>query len=121
MAGGRMPILLTTEMLAHAYDYLACQPPFDRWNLQPSEDIQFFVIKRRDRVAHYQLLKGKHSIAMSSKFVGRHETLLSSMAHEMIHLHMAQTCWNRRNPHDATFHAYADAICAHHDFDRLLF
>lgn len=116
-----MPIPLSAEMLAHAFDYLACQPPFSKWNLPHSEDVKFSVIKRKDRTAHYAFTGGKHCIAMSSAFVGRHEMLLSSMAHEMLHLHMAQTCWNRRNPHDATFHKYADRICKIHEFDRLIF
>jgi len=47
--------------------------------------------------------------------------LLETMAHEMIHLHMSQTCWNRRNPHDAAFSAYADQVCKIHEFDRLTF
>lgn len=116
-----MPVPLNPEMLACAYDYLACLPPFHKWNLPPSEDVKFSVIKRRDRTAHYVFDKGAHHIGMSSTFVGRHEMLLSSMAHEMLHLHMAQTCWNRRNPHDAAFQKWADKICQIHEFDRLVF
>lgn len=116
-----MPIPLTKDALALAYDYLCEFPPFNNWNMPPSEDVRFSVFKRRDTVAHYRFAKGLHHIAMSSSLVGRHEMLLSSLAHEMLHLHMAQTCWNRRNPHDATFAAYADEICQTHEFDRLTF
>ena len=112
---------ITAEMLAHAYDYLAASPPFDKWNLPSSEEVQFSVIKTKDRTAHYCRKKGVHQIAISKAYVGRHDMLLSSMAHEMIHLHMWQTCWNRRNPHDETFQKYADQVCKIHDFDRLTF
>lgn len=114
-------IQLSPDMLAHCYDYLICQKPFSGWNLPPSEDVKFKVIKHKDRTAHYEHHKGTHTIAMSSTYVGRHEMLISSMAHEIIHLHMLQTCWNRRNQHDAAFQKYADQVCKVHEFDRLIF
>lgn len=116
-----MSLALNTEMLAHAYDYLCCTPPFSRWNLPPSEDVKFAVIKRRDRFAHYFMDAGVHHIEMSSGRVGRHETLLSTLAHEIIHLHMEQACMNARNPHGAAFKKYADRVCKLHEFDRLIF
>jgi hypothetical protein len=115
-----MTLPLNVEMLAHAYDYLCCTPPFDKWNLPPSEDVKFLIIRHKDRTAHYVFDNG-HQIAISRAYVGRHEMLLSSLAHEMAHLFMRQNCWNRRNPHDATFHKYADQICKVHEFDRLIF
>ena len=116
-----MPLPLTKDALALAYDYLCEFPPFNRWNMPPSEDVKFSVIKHKDRTAHYVCENGAHQIAVSSNYVGRHEMLLSSMAHEMLHLHMSQTCWNRRNPHDAAFQKWADRICKIHEFDRLIF
>lgn len=112
---------LSKEVIAAAYDYLCELPPFNKWNMPPSEDLRFVVIKTKDRTAHYSHSKGVHEIAISTAYVGRHEMLLSSMAHEMLHLHMMQTCWNRRNPHDAAFQKFADQICKIHDFDRLTF
>jgi hypothetical protein len=45
-------------------------PPFDRWNLPPSEDIKFSIIKKADRYAHYQMVNGVHHIAVSTKLSG---------------------------------------------------
>lgn len=116
-----MTLPLTVESLAAAYDYLCEFPPFSKWNMPPSEDVSFKVLKTKDRTAHYVKISKGHEIAMSSAYVGSHEMLLSSMAHEMLHLHCSQTCWNRRNPHDAAFQRFADRICKIHGFDRLLF
>jgi predicted SprT family Zn-dependent metalloprotease len=115
-----MPFALTPEALAAAYDYLCEFPPFSKWNMPPSEDVKFRVLKTKDRTAHYSGSDG-HEIAVSSAYVARHEMLLSSMAHEMIHLHCHQTCWNRRNPHDRAFQKFADRVCKVHEFDRLTF
>ena len=121
MAGGRMPIPLTTEMLAHAYEYLACQPPFSSWNLPPSEDVVFKISRSRHNFAHYQWIGGVHHLVFSRHRVGRHEILITTMAHEMIHLHQELCGIMGDNPHDAAFHRYADRICKLHEFDRMIF
>ena len=118
---GLMALKLTAEMLAFAYDYLACQKPFSSWNLPPSEDVKFLVIRKADRYAHYQMVDGVHNIAVSAKFVGRHETLLSTMAHEMTHLHCTAAGIKMRNPHGKAFQALADEVCRHMEFDRRIF
>ncbi len=115
-----MTLPLTPEMLAHAYEYLCCTPPFNRWNMPPAEDVHFAVGRRRDRFAHHQLRDGVHHIELSSRWVGRHESLLSTLAHELIHLHMVQSCV-RGEPHGPAFQRYADRVCKIHDFDRMLF
>ena len=116
-----MALKITPDMLAAVYDLLSVCPPFNKWNMPDSEDVKFQVIRTKDRTAHYCMRKGVHIIAVSSAYVGRHEMLISSVAHEMIHLHMAVNCWNRRNPHDAAFQKFADQVCRVHEFDRLTF
>ncbi len=108
-------------MLAHAYEYLACLPPFNGWNLPSSEEVKFSVNSSRKNFAHYQMAGGVHHISFSSRFIGRHEILIATMAHEMIHLHQEQACIAGDNAHDAAFHKYADRICKIHEFDRLIF
>jgi hypothetical protein len=116
-----MPLPLNVEMLACAYDYLCCVPPFSRWNMPPSEDVKFLIIRQADRYAHYQMVNGVHHIAVSSKFVGRHESLISTLAHELIHLHMRAARISSRNPHGKAFQKLADEVCKIHEFDRLTF
>lgn len=116
-----MSLTLNPEMLAHAYEYLCCTPPFNKWNLPASEDVRFSIIRKKDRYAHYQLVAGVHNIAVSSRWVGRHELLLATLAHELIHLHMEQACVEERNVHGPVFQKYADRVCKLHEFDRLIF
>ena len=117
-----MSLTLTKELLAHAYDYLCATEPFDKWNLPHSEDIKFSVYKRKDRFAHYQFDEGGHHIKVSSVFVGTHASLLCTMAHEILHMHMNSTgCLDMRSPHGVGFNRLADQVCKIHGFDRKLF
>ena len=112
---------LTAEMLAAAYDYLCFTSPFDKW-MPPSDEVKFLVIKSTDRYAHYQMIDDVHHIAVSTRFVDRHMTLLSTMAHEMIHLHIRSSGIRQRNAHGRAFQRLADEVCSHHpEFDRLNF
>lgn len=116
-----MTLPLTPEALAAAYDYLCEFPPFSKWNMPHSEDVKFLVIRQADRYAHYQMVDGVHNIAVSVKWVGRHDSLLSTLCHEMIHLHTRATKMRMRNAHGRAFQGLADQVCAIHGFDRLLF
>lgn len=117
-----MPVPLNPEMLACAYDYLACLPPFHKWNLPPSEDVKFKVIKNKDRFAHYQLVRGVHHIAISRSNVDRHIALLCALSHEMVHLYMRANGFGEGNPHGKSFQLLADKVCrAHVEFDRNTF
>jgi hypothetical protein len=117
-----MSLALTPEMLAHAYEYLCCTLPFSKWNMPPSEDIKFLVIRSADRYAHYQLVNDIHHIAVSVRFVNRHQTLLSTLSHEMVHLHVRSAGIRQRHAHGRAFQRLADEVCFHHpEFDRLNF
>ncbi len=111
---------LNLDMLAHAYDYLNCQPPFASWNLPHSEDLRFFI-KQKPLYAMCQPVNDTYHITFSPRLVGSHNTLISTMAHEMIHVHMDQTCGHAKNFHDRTFQRVADRVCKIHGFDRLIF
>lgn len=115
-----MTLPLTPEMLAHAYDYLCCCQPFNKMNMPHSEDVRFSIGRRKDRFAHYQMIGGAHHIELSSRFVGRHITLLSTLSHEMGHLYLEQNCID--DGHGPGFQKLADRICKYHpEFDRLNF
>ena len=83
-----MKLPLTPEIIAAAYDYLRTTPPFSRWNLPESEDVEFKVSKRFSEFGRYQLVAGKHTISMSTKSIGQTETLLKYLSHEMVHLYL---------------------------------
>jgi hypothetical protein len=109
-------------MIAHAYDYLCCTEPFCKWNMPSSDDVKFLVIKNPDRFAHYQMVNDVHHIAVSTRWVNRTDSLLVTLAHEMVHLHARSAGIRQRNAHGRAFHALADLVCQHHpEFDRLNF
>ena len=114
-----MPIKLTEEMLGHCYDMLAATPALSKWNLPSSEDIKFKVVKRKSIFGRYVYEGGDHRIEISSKSVGTFSTLISTMAHEMIHLH--QSLLDIPVADDKTFHGFADAVCKEFELDRLAF
>jgi len=117
-----MTLPLTPDMMAAAYDYLCECPPFNKMAMPHSEDVKFSIGQRKDRFAHYQMIGGDHHIVVSRRFVGRHITLLSTLAHEMCHLFLEQNCLNGDDVHGRAFHRLADKICNHHpEFDRLIF
>lgn len=116
-----MTLPLTPEMLAHAYEYLACQKPFSSWNLPPAEDVKFAVIRHKDRFAHYQMRGGEHHLEFSKHCFARHEVLIATMAHELIHLHAELAEMATGDSHGKAFQKIADRVCKIHSFDRTTF
>ena len=112
-----MPIALNAEMLAHCWDMVvASSSTLTKWNLPPSEDMKFKVIKRKDRYAHHEVIGGIHQICVSSVLVRRFDVLCSTLIHEAIHVHQDQTDLPRCD--NKTFHAFADVLCAELELDR---
>lgn len=116
---------LTPEVLAAAYDYLASTSPFNRWNLPDSEDVKFRVIRSRKVFAQYVWEDGSHTIEVSSATIGHTLTLLETMAHELVHVHLRQTGMESRsgdaNTHNMAFRKLAAQVCATHGFDLKAF
>ena len=117
-----MTLPLNRDMLAAAYDYLVQTPPFNRWNMPDSEDVTFRVI-RDPHVRGWYLLghDGKHTIAISSKCIGRTESLMETLAHEMIHLHQGDVRMETGAEHNRAFWKLAECVCKVHGFDERLF
>jgi len=115
-----MTLPLTKETLAAAYDYLAATPPFYDWNLPDSEEVDFKVSRRSGEFGRYQWV-GKHTISLSSKAIGHTTTLLRTMGHEMVHLHLEMTGMEAKsggpNVHNAAFRRNAAKVCKFHGWD----
>lgn len=115
-----MTLLLTKEVLAAAYDFLSLTEPFRKWNLPDSEDVMFKVTKAKSHFAQY-VWDGSHCIEVSSACVGHTSTLMETMAHELIHLHLRLTGMESRsdnpNVHNAAFRKLAALVCGCHGFD----
>ncbi|HEY0266725.1 MAG TPA: SprT-like domain-containing protein [Rhizomicrobium sp.] len=116
-------LTLTPEMLENAYEYLRVSPPFCRWNLPDADQVMFRVMGRRDRFGHF---RGRHrratgddgfsEIAISAGMVRSSDLLISTMAHEMIHLYQDET-GTARGHHNPEFLRLAKRVCRIHGFD----
>lgn len=112
-----MTLPLSIEMLESAYDYFRATPPFRRWNLPEPEDITFKVGKDPSCYGWFDKKKKKPTIAISTALVGHTQTLMETMAHEMIHLHEDMRGWRRGGEHSAAFRKWAQLVCKIHGFD----
>lgn len=116
-----MPLVLSLETLAAAYDYLRTTEPFSRWNLPDAEDIQFRVVRDRHLRGWYDLDGKRHRISISSSCVGRTDSLIETMAHEMVHLHQRHAGCDDHGEHGRAFRKLADQVCKIHGWDERLF
>jgi hypothetical protein len=106
---------LTPDTLCAAYEYLRATPPFRRWKLPQGDQIEFRVTHEKSYVG--QAIGGAEFpiIWISGHHVGRTQTLLETMAHEMIHVYLDRK--GVRAHHGAAFKSCADRICRYHGFD----
>lgn len=116
-----MTLPLTPETLRAAYDYLVTTPPFCRWRLPPSDEIQFRVAKDRGlagwHVCWGRGRKRKQRIAISSHCVGYTQSIMGAVAHEVLHMYLDLSGQGKGGEHNAAFHLYAKRICKYHGFD----
>lgn len=119
-----MSLKLSPEILAAAYDYLALTEPFKNWNLLPSDEVTFKVSRSKDFLARYTywLESEKQQIEVSEYHVKRTDTLISSMAHEICHMHerLSGMC-SPKQEHSKVFEKLAARVCKVHGWDPALF
>jgi predicted SprT family Zn-dependent metalloprotease len=115
---------LTPEVLRAAYSYLSETEPFHDWNMPDAEDIKFQVRKDRKLQGNcrhrYYKKTGETKyllIQIAEKWVYTSNSLISTMAHEMIHAHMFWHNIKERAHHGETFQAFAKEVCELHGFD----
>ena len=117
--------MLTRETMAAAYDLLVSTPPFCRWNLPDSDDIEFKVARDPHNFGWFTASgrgkKRKYLIAVSNRKVEYLSSLLATMAHELIHLHLDMTRQDKKGEHNGAFNAIAKNICRLHGFDPKAF
>jgi len=102
---------LTPEIIAAAYTYLRSTPPFNRWKLPPAHDIKFKVTKSMTDAGYC----AGSEIGISEKCSAHTHSLLSTMAHEMIHIYLDRR--GVKAHHGPEFQRCAKRICDVHGFD----
>jgi hypothetical protein len=116
-----MTLPLTVEMLAAAYGFLKETPPFNKLNLPETEEVGFKVARTRYKQGWYQWDGNKHTITGSVGRVAYTTTLMTLMAHEMIHLYLEDNDMESKrgsnDTHNAAFRILAAKVCKIHGFD----
>jgi hypothetical protein len=109
---------LTEDMLRGAYAYLSETPPFNGWNLPDAEDVSFVVAHSRKRQGRCHVRSdGKFKIEISDRYHTHTQSLMQTMAHEMVHVHEFQNGLSQYWAHGKVFKALRDEVCVAHGFD----
>lgn len=110
---------LTPYTLRSAYKFLCSTPPFYRWNLPDADDVSFRIVRDRSLHGWHKVVAGRNIIGISRGVVGHTQSLITSMAHEMVHMHQYE-CKMPIN-HGLAFQKLAQHVCKIHGFDPKAF
>lgn len=110
---------LTPEILEASYEYLRSTLPFRRWKLPPAEEVEFHVIRKPGLFGDCETVGDQHIIRVSTAKVGRTQTLIETMAHEMVHVRLNGL--GVKSEHGSDFRRLASQVCRHHGFDPKTF
>jgi len=107
---------ITPVLLEAAYEFLRRTPPFNKWGLVPGEIVVFKVTRNAHVQGDHVLVKGVHTIRVSSRKTGSTHNLIELMAHEMVHAKCDRE--GVRAEHGAEFKRRARVVCKAHGFDE---
>ncbi len=113
---------LTSTILKNMYTMLVVCEPFDSWNMPLPEQIKFIVDHDPDTMGTYLYDDGgkhEHVITISAARCGFLETVIRTMAHEMIHASRWNTSTAAWQKHDKTFRSRAFSVSQSMGFDPL--
>jgi SprT-like family len=116
--------MLTPERLAAVYECLRSFPPFNRYGLPHADTVEFKLIRKHDRAADYTAFiraPDQHLIRLNPDWHSHFDTIASTMAHEMLHLHQRVKKLNTSSEHNADFRAKAVRICRRYGWDPKTF
>lgn len=109
-----MTFKLNPAVLRYSYDFLCTTEPFCRWNLPDGDDVVFEVGRTAQCFGWYNTRMGKHVITISRAKIGQVTTLIETMAHEMIHLHIQNSEITDTSDHGRVFRRLAARVCKVH-------
>jgi hypothetical protein len=115
-------IQLTSTILKNMYTMLVVCKPFDNWNMPLPEQIKFIVDHDPDTMGTYLYDDGgkhEHVITISAARCGFLDTVIRTMAHEMIHASRWNTSTAAWQKHDKTFRHRAKLVAESMGFDQL--
>jgi hypothetical protein len=116
-------IQLTSTILKNMYTMLVVCKPFDKWDMPLPEQIKFIVDHDPDTMGTFLYDDGadkyEHVITISAARCGFLDTVIRTMAHEMIHASRWNTSTAAWQKHDKVFRSRAFAVSQSMGFDPL--
>jgi len=112
---------LTPVILKEIYEVLSICEPFDKWNMPYADEIKFEVTQDMDCMGTYLYDDGsdfEHTITISAARCGHLDTVIRTMAHEMIHCSRHGTVTDAWLKHDKTFRNRARLVSQAMGFDE---
>jgi len=114
---------LTSTILKNIYKMLVICEPFDKWDMPLAEQIKFIVDHDPDTMGTFLYDDGadkyEHVITISAARCGFLDTVIRTMAHEMIHASRWNTSTAAWQKHDKTFRHRAKLVADELGFDPL--
>mgnify|MGYP001599110737 CR=1 FL=1 len=111
---------LTPSVLKASYEYLKACPPFSRWGLPDGDSIEWHVINKKDIDGFCtEFKKGAYRIEINANKIKATETLMATMAHEMVHIRLFMQ--EVKALHGYEFKRLAKMVCKEHGFREELF
>lgn len=96
------------------YEMLIQMPPFSRWNLPPSKNIEFQATNDPTCYGEYE---PPSVIRLSRKKVGHLDTAVKTMAHEILHMRLFLIKHPDWDKHSGKFLELGEAISLTMGFD----
>ena len=107
--------LVTAQTVQAVYEMLIQLPPFNRWNLPPSKQVVFEVHKDPTCLGEYE--PDPHVIRISEAKNGHLDTVIKTVAHEIIHMRLHLKKSKAWDLHDDKFNELSHKIAVQLGFD----
>lgn len=111
-----MSAWITDKTIKSMYSLLRSMPPFNKWNLPPAHKIKFKVRHDLDLLGHMYMKPFKMEIG--TKHQEHFESVLTTVAHEMVHLSLFIDGCPSFNQHRKAFRMKTAQIGDLYGFDR---
>ena len=113
---------LTPAIIRNLYSAIYCMKPFDRWDMPLPEEIEFTIDKDKEVMGTYLYDTGgdyEHTITISSAKCGHYYTVITTLAHEMIHMSFYRQEGNKWAQHGKPFRTRCKLVANELGFDPL--
>jgi hypothetical protein len=113
---------LNPEALRHLYSSLAVTYPFSKWPMPLPEEIEFIVTADPEVMGSYLLDTGDdyaHTITISSGRCSHFYTVLTTLAHECVHMSFHKQKGEKWMHHGAEFRRRCKIVSTEMGFDPL--